>query len=279
VKSLAKKCCVTGFVGAFLLASGTRAQTIITETAVPPPTTVAAPNIRLTKAKALANVLAPEDLVETLGVANFEKGLRVGLKSNVEHQKMENSYPGLTDAVVAAVRPRGRELIQQNREPYLIKVGAFFAERFTVAELDQGHRFYSLPFMVRTNRAMLQSMQSDAVIADVRAQIANGSKDPSISMAAIKRDIVQGSRKAVAQLSPTEMRQVAAFSRTPFAIKFQNHQVALNRIVGEAINDQVAQISSDEVLRTNALAAMAEFVARADVAKAAVSPAPVPIVK
>jgi hypothetical protein len=229
-------------------------------------------NLRQTKGKALANLLAPQDLVETMSVGNFERGLRSGLKANPEHQKLEAIYPGLTDAMIEAVKPRGMEIIRESREPYLVKVGAFFAERFTLAEIDQGLRFYSLPFMIRTNRKMLQSIQGDAVLADVRAQVVSGATDPQISMSSIKRDLDQGSRKAAAQINPIEMRQIAAFARTPFAAKFQRNQAALNTLVVFSVNQQAAQISSDESLRTQALAAMAEFVARADAAKSVALP-------
>jgi hypothetical protein len=239
----------------------------------PPPLTQA--ERRLAKAKMLADLISPEDVTLDTFHENIIRGFRIGFSALPENKVLALQYPGLEDAIALAMGPRARQLVAADRESIQAAAADFLADQFTIAELDQGIRLYRHPAMVKLIRYSFQGARSEASARDLKAQLASGSADPKISSAALQRDGKQSVQRAVAKLTSAEIRAVAPLMQTEFSEKMNRVRPVLDRQIIKLMQEGSARVSADEELRTLAIVAMAEFIAKADAAK----PAPSAILK
>jgi hypothetical protein len=250
--------------------------TVAAKPVAPPPLTQA--ERRLAKAKLLADLMSPEDVTLDMFQANIISGFRIGFAASPENRALAVQYPGLENAIALAMQPRARKLVEIDREPIQAATASYLADQFTIAELDQGIRLYRHPIMIKLIRNSFAGARAEATARDLKAQLAQGNTDLKISSAAVTRDGTQSARRAFAKLTAAEVRVLVPLMQTEFTEKMNRIRPVIDQQMITILQESSQRVSSDEEMRTLAVAAMAEFIAKADAAKPAVSAAiPTPI--
>jgi hypothetical protein len=234
---------------------------------------------RLAKARLLSELMSPPDVTIEATVSNIASGFRLGFQALTENHALASQYPGVDDAVVRAVQPRARLLVQAEQEPFHVAAAQYLADQFTITELDQGIRLYRHPLMVKLVRTSIAELRNVSTAQNLKTQLEKGSRDPKLLVDSVRLDSNRSVQRAVSRMTSAEVRALAPLLQSEFAEKLQRIRPRIDQMVIELARKSAERVSADEELRTLAVVAMAEFIAKADAAKPAVSAAITPPAK
>lgn len=155
----------------------------------------------------LARLVQPEDQGNAVVIAAAREGFIKALAEDPGNAALEAQYPGIQQAVWAAMEPLLRESIPADIPKLWVRLARVYTERLTPPEIEGLHRFYSTP----AGQKVIRAMNEEADLAPIIASAAK-SPDSTVSAealaqaqaparAAAARAIADGDEAVVAELA------------------------------------------------------------------------------
>ena len=134
------------------------------------------------------------------------------IASDPDVAAMEEAYPGLGDAMVAAWRPI---MIKSSREVmplYRDDMAAMYCRNFSLPELREIEAFLSSPAFRALQSSAYENLTLGHTMGDVMS-------DKDVSASSIQGDLAETGLRASRELSPEHQRQITQFMQSPLGRK------------------------------------------------------------
>lgn len=201
---------------------------------------------------ALTRLVNPEELTIKMLVRSFEDSLRTMVGSNEDYLALEKEYPGVSEAVVAAMldvmRADAIAELPKMRERY----ARFYAEHFSPAETAELIRFYSSKTGQRLVAAKLTKLDAKPLTGELLK-----SPDGQVS-----KDHIQAMNRAASgsiaeEITPEDLAALKEFSQTPVFRKLTSARGAMEQLEADIANEPDPEL--DKALEAATERAIAKF--------------------
>jgi hypothetical protein len=183
-------------------------------TSAPPQAAVATDSVLFTKARKLAQILNPLAQHIALTERVIDTSLATAFHNQASFKALEVDYPGITDAVIAAIKPEMISQIKADIPKLWDTLATFYAPHFSSLEFDELIGFFGGPIGQKVIDSAFRSQYATEIM-DVAV---NNGSDKQISQAA-QRDIQKTAQRVVAKMTDAEMRTLAQFGYSPVGRK------------------------------------------------------------
>lgn len=202
-------------------------------------------------ALALAEAMVPKDLFVKSELRQFDLNFKSTILAGKTEKQADRNYPGLTNAVVAAVRPLVAKSSARSLPILHEKIARLAQERLSSAETAELTAFYRSPTGRKALRFMAQS-------TDGGAAYKSAAENPA-ARSAYKR---QAAEKAARELSPADQMVLTEFMKRPVFAKLARMQPQVRQMQAEFHNRQDPVFKAR--MAETVAAAMAEHVKEID---------------
>lgn len=246
-----------------VLAAAAAAFSVAAQASPPPPTGSAPPvsaespadPARLEKARRLAELTEPFELVVGLNMAGWEAGMAKSLELDPEAAKLERAYPGAIKAGMDSARSLARTHCEEYvRRSIDLKAGVY-ARRLTARQLDEAIAFWSTDAGKAFVRATYVNMDFRGV-GNEAAEVARRTGKsglPAESLARANREVI---RKSAGQITPAQQAALTRFRATATGSQYVAARREAEPLVAQMVDDIVAaqQRSQVELIQKGILA-------------------------
>ena len=218
-----------GIAAALLLPAAAQAQPAQAAAASPADAETAA-------ARRLAELANPPQILLRLNLQGWEAGARGSFKLDPTVAKLESSYPGVTEAFIAATRPLAQRQSEKFvREALEVKARAF-AKAMTAAEIAEVTTFLQSPLGRRVVQSLFDNANVTSVVDDLVARKAE-SPDAQITASSIRAAEQKAVRKTAQQFSGAEHVALMRFSATAASKKYAAANQEAERVILQMANN------------------------------------------
>lgn len=200
-------------------------------------------------ALALAQAMVPEDLFVKSELRQFDLNFKSTLLAGKSQKQADGNYPGLTDAVVAAVRPLVAKSSARSLPILHEKIARLAQDRLSPAETAELTTFYRSPTGRKALRFMSQSTDGGTAYRSATPE----------ARSAYRR---QAAEKAAREFSPADQVVLNQFMRRPVFAKLARMQPQVRQMQAEFHNRQDPVFKAR--MADTVAAAMAEHVKAID---------------
>lgn len=207
---------------------------------VPSPSAVTPTQEVMTKARHLAELMAPIEMMEASAADAFDQVFDKTVATDPGALAMEEETPGF----IAFLRERMLEGAMANvalmRPVYLDRLTDLFARNLSLQNIDDIIKFVSSP----TGRRLQEAATTGAEVDDnLIACIQSGQENCTDSAVMAKFD-TQMSLHAVNALTPAELQEVAAFLQTPSGKAYMKVVPQMHQISADVANELMPQMQA-----------------------------------
>lgn len=156
---------------------------------------------------ALAQAVAPPDLLLPLEVALARKGFAMGFEADPEAKELRKNYPELLDAVWKALEPEVRRASAEDQPKFHAELAKIYIARLSSAEMEGLRRFYLTPTGQKLMRKLYGSIDPSPIVAEAV-------KSQSISEQAMTAAKNAAQAEALAALAPEDFAALEELART-----------------------------------------------------------------
>lgn len=196
----------------------------------PPPRTAAQ-----TGADALVRLLYPPEMVD-LQVPIARRAFLAGIASDAEMQKLSATYPGLVDAMWAAVAPALRADFALKQPRLWAQLAALYAARLTPAEIEGLRSFYAGATGQKLLRTMFGAVDAGPMIRDVLNR-----PDGQVSGESAARVVADAKAKTLASipasLTAEDKAAYARLAKTVTAAKAEEISREAQKLILDWVNE------------------------------------------
>lgn len=174
--------------------------------AATPAVQAAVDSVRKTRGLELARMLNSAELTRAQTDRMLSETLPATLAADPEFTAMEKEYPGITKAMIDAMRTIVIDEVMQSLPQLWEKISAIYAEEMTAADLDEAIAFFGTPAGARLVENMTReadfSQMLKTIIADDEAKVTEG---------ALRTEIRASATKATGKLSAEDRNALVNF--------------------------------------------------------------------
>lgn len=207
--------------------------------AVPPASSIASPtgeSEKLSKARALADLLAPADLMIWSNIKGWEAGVLSALRLAPGTSKLEESYPGITKAGIDAARPVGRRYCEEYVRKAAAHRAQLIAEQLTAAEIDVALLQYRKPAWRRFVAGLTSNVDFSAMAQDAAKSVAETGR-PSIKQEDVNKTLMDAARESGGELAADDQLEIMRLMQTETAKKLAGIAAETDRKVLDWANN------------------------------------------
>lgn len=200
-------------------------------TASPTPPPAAEAPVRA-DALALVRVLNPEGLMADMVVRTFTDSMRSVVEGSDNYRELEKEYPGLTDALIAAMAKVMREDFVADAPALRLRYARFYANHFSPDETAQLMRFYSSSAGQRLVRAKFSKLDAAPMAGEFV-------EDPGMQ---VSKDHISNMNRAatmsiIGDMSNEDRVALVEFSKQPVFAKLGRARGAIEQLEADIANE------------------------------------------
>ena len=183
------------------------------------------------QAMALATLMSPRDLLIEMEVREFDKHFVNSLRSDPDLKALEDSYPGLFEAMHKATRGLVAEGTGRTVDQVHAALASLLQEQFTAADIAELTGFYRSPVGQKT----VQQMAGAADASEIYQQAVE-KDDYKLSEDYIARQNMATASKAAKSFTADEQAQMLLFMAKPSFGKLAKAQPQIQKILADKFN-------------------------------------------
>jgi hypothetical protein len=195
----------------------------------------AVPEARMERARELARLTSPNDILLATNLAGWEAALARSLALDPGMAKLEAEYPGVGKAGIEAARPLARRYCQAFIDKAVALKAAHLARGLTAAEIEEAISFFGSPVGQSVIRQLFASVDMEGIgrdLATQRVQTGSAAIDPE----RVRREEREATRRAAAKMSAADHLAIMRFQQKPVAKKMIAVQAGADREIIELAN-------------------------------------------
>jgi hypothetical protein len=180
----------------------------------------------------LARMLNSAELTRGQTDKMLRDTLPAALAADPEFAATEKEYPGITKAMIDAMRTIVIDEVMQSLPQLWEKIGAIYAEEMTIAEIDDAIGFFRTPAGARVVENMTQeadfSQMIKTMIADDAAKVTEGT---------LRTEMRASATKTMGKLSAQDRNALVNFGWSPAGVKIRTANARVMPIVAAWSNE------------------------------------------
>lgn len=196
-------------------------------------------------ALALAEIVAPSELLVPMEIAFARQGLVIGFEADADAKQLTKEYPGLVEAIWAAIEPEVRRSTIADQPRFHALLAKVYAARLTVPEIESMRRFYATP----TGQKMIRSLHENIDPTPALAEAARAG-DAHISEQSLAAMRGKAAAKAIKTIGPEDEAALEQLIRAAPMAKLQAVAKETQQLTADWVNkeDPEFDASLDELI-------------------------------
>lgn len=171
----------------------------------------------------LARVLNSEAMTRAQTEKMLDETLPATLAADPDFKAMEKDYPGITKAMLGAMRTIVVEDVMKSLPTLWDRVSKIYGEELSTAELDEAIAFYRTP----TGTRLLESMSREADLSGMlKTMIA--AEAATVTEGALRTETLASAKKTAGKLDSGDRQAITNFGWSPAGAKMRT---ANNRVM------------------------------------------------
>ena len=195
------------------------------------PEPAAAAMVPADQALTLARLMSPRDLLIEMEVREFDKHFVPSLQSDADLKSLEETYPGLFEAMHKATRDLVAKGMGRTADQLHEAIAAMIQEQFSTADVAELIGFYQSPVGQKSVRQMANAADATAIY-----QQAVDQDDFKLTPEYIAEQNRLNATKAAKTFTPDEQAQMILFMAKPSFTKLARVQPQIQKILAEKVN-------------------------------------------